>query len=144
MLIAFLLRLLFTSIFPAAKLLRRDPRMVERKKPGLAKARKRVRIFIALFFSFTYCAYSMHGSSGNYMLRRGQCITRNVPILISYHILDFYYPHTYHSLHYTTPHFIKHEVRRSIALRGCCHSAASIDCVLQINAIINFNCTTTQ
>jgi small subunit ribosomal protein S9 len=30
---------------PLAKLLRRDPRMVERKKPGLAKARKRVCIF---------------------------------------------------------------------------------------------------
>lgn len=29
-----------------AKLMRRDPRMVERKKTGLAKARKRVRIFV--------------------------------------------------------------------------------------------------
>ena len=34
---------------PSAKLMRRDPRMVERKKTGLAKARKRVRIFIPLF-----------------------------------------------------------------------------------------------
>ena len=38
----------WSSITLSAKLLRRDPRMVERKKTGLAKARKRVRAFAFL------------------------------------------------------------------------------------------------
>lgn len=47
--------------FLIAKLMRRDPRMVERKKTGLAKARKRVRLFsesiihcILLFFIYIF------------------------------------------------------------------------------------------
>lgn len=56
------------TFFPIAKLLRRDPRMVERKKPGLAKARKRVCIFIPVsLLPFAYRACSMPGSSGSYL-----------------------------------------------------------------------------
>jgi Ribosomal protein S9/S16 len=48
----------------AAKLTRRDPRMVERKKTGLAKARKRVSpINHFEYFRITYASNSTPGSN---------------------------------------------------------------------------------
>ena len=56
-----------SEVLRKAKLLRRDPRMVERKKTGLAKARKRVReVFHPIFASAHYCAsLSTPGSDGS-------------------------------------------------------------------------------
>lgn len=52
-----------------AKLMRRDPRMVERKKTGPAKARKRVRStpFDVSRYSLVF-THSTHGSSASYRL----------------------------------------------------------------------------
>jgi small subunit ribosomal protein S9 len=46
-----------------AKLTRRDPRMVERKKTGMAKARKRVRSLSLISFRSPHTFYSIPGSS---------------------------------------------------------------------------------
>jgi len=43
--------------FPSAQLLKRDPRMVERKKTGLAKARKRVRVTISNLLAIVLLSY---------------------------------------------------------------------------------------
>lgn len=55
------------EVLRRAKLLRRDPRMVERKKTGLAKARKRVReLFHSIYASAYYCpSFSIPGSNGS-------------------------------------------------------------------------------
>jgi hypothetical protein len=53
-----------------AKLLRRDPRMVERKKTGLAKARKGVCIFLlvaAVFYS-SHCSVHLGQALVRYIL----------------------------------------------------------------------------
>ena len=57
--------------FPLAKLLKRDPRMVERKKTGRAKARKAVRCFYLLSFvpSHIPILCSTLGSSVDVLLR---------------------------------------------------------------------------
>lgn len=68
------------TVLRKAKLLRRDPRMVERKKTGFAKARKRVSSLLLAFRlamrsrSLTYFLRSMLGSSDN----RYHCIHRGV------------------------------------------------------------------
>lgn len=56
-----------SEVLRKAKLLRRDPRMVERKKTGLAKARKRVcEVFHSIFAPAHFCAsFSTPGSDGN-------------------------------------------------------------------------------
>ncbi len=51
--------------FFKAKLIRRDPRMVERKKTGLAKARKRVRFKWYKVLEILHIPCSTHGSSGS-------------------------------------------------------------------------------
>lgn len=45
------------------ELLRRDPRMVERKKTGLAKARKRVCLFLQFYLSHITDSFSLSCSS---------------------------------------------------------------------------------
>lgn len=53
------------NLYSTAKLMRRDPRMVERKKTGLAKARKRVSVFLVFPEPDSPEDASTHGSNGN-------------------------------------------------------------------------------
>ena len=57
----------YPYVRPSAKLMKRDPRMVERKKPGLAKARKRVSSLVSLTH-FSVC-------SPPFSVRLGQTLT---------------------------------------------------------------------
>ena len=50
---------------PLAKLLKRDPRMVERKKTGKAKARKGVSALSKAAVLFTYPIFSLSSTLGS-------------------------------------------------------------------------------
>lgn len=75
------------EVLRKSKLLRRDPRMVERKKTGLAKARKRVSIRIIIIFTcfLTLLGFSMLGSDGNLLLAALYIIIHNLLGIFAIH-----------------------------------------------------------